>query len=171
VALSLACQELMITGYGPAVVARQVLGVGPFPLIPPAWSSAARAVRSGFAEPGAGHASCGARGRWAKNRPFVLCAETAGPQDGQGCSGSCHCTGTAPTGEKAKDSQVDAELLMRGLLWAADGPAQGQPGAGGSSLLVWLPFIVIGAMFYFLLIRPQRREQIGWSPWAGSTAW
>jgi len=48
---------------------------------------------------------------------------------------------------------------MRGLLWAADGPAQGQPGAGGSSLLVWLPFIVIGAMFYFLLIRPQRREQ------------
>jgi len=38
----------MITGYGPAVVARQVLGVGPFPLIPPAWSSAARAVRSGL---------------------------------------------------------------------------------------------------------------------------
>ncbi len=55
---------------------------------------------------------------------------------------------------------MDTELLIRGLLLAADGAPQGQPGGGGGGgLLLWLPFIMIGVLFYLLLIRPHRREQ------------
>ncbi|MFW5692660.1 MAG: preprotein translocase subunit YajC [Thermoguttaceae bacterium] len=43
-------------------------------------------------------------------------------------------------------------LLGRALLFAQDG--------GGSGLLsMLLPFLAIGVLFYFLLIRPQRIEQ------------
>jgi len=56
---------------------------------------------------------------------------------------------------------VDAELLIRGLLLAAEAAPQGQPGGGGggAGMLLWLPFIMIGVLFYVLLIRPQRQEQ------------
>lgn len=56
----------------------------------------------------------------------------------------------------AKDPIVDAESLIGRLLLAADAGAQGQPGGG---LLLWLPFIIIGVLFYVLLIRPHRQEQ------------
>ena len=50
-------------------------------------------------------------------------------------------------------------------LWAQDagggaGGGGGGGGADGTALLVnFLPFIAIGVLFYFLLIRPQRSEQ------------
>jgi preprotein translocase subunit YajC len=37
----------------------------------------------------------------------------------------------------------------------------GQPGAGGPEALIIqiLPFVLIGLLFYYMLIRPQRKEQ------------
>jgi len=46
-------------------------------------------------------------------------------------------------------------LLMAGGPQAADG-AQGSP---GGSLMTFLPFIAIIAIFYFLIIRPQNKKQ------------
>lgn len=49
--------------------------------------------------------------------------------------------------------------LANAALFAADEPAAktGEPGGGIAGLL--LPFVAIFVLFYFLLIRPQRREQ------------
>jgi preprotein translocase subunit YajC len=48
------------------------------------------------------------------------------------------------------------DFLTTLLLFAEEGEA---PPAGGSILNMLLPFIVIGFLFYFLLIRPQKAEQ------------
>ena len=49
-------------------------------------------------------------------------------------------------------------ILQAVPLWAQD--AGGGAGGDGSALLLqFLPFIAIGVLFYFLLIRPQRGEQ------------
>ena len=48
-------------------------------------------------------------------------------------------------------------LLSTTSLFADKSPAAGGGVEGLASML--LPFVAIGALFYFLLIRPQRREQ------------
>ena len=45
------------------------------------------------------------------------------------------------------------------LAQGAEGGAAGGGGDGSALLLQFLPFIAIGVLFYFLLIRPQRGEQ------------
>ena len=37
-------------------------------------------------------------------------------------------------------------------------PGMGQGGAGGSTFSAILPFVLIFALFYFLIIRPQQRQ-------------
>ncbi len=50
-------------------------------------------------------------------------------------------------------------ILQNIALWAAeDGAAQGQ-GQQGQWIISLLPFLAIGLLFYWLLIRPQRQEQ------------
>lgn len=47
-------------------------------------------------------------------------------------------------------------ILQSVALWAAeDAPGQGQ----GQWIISLLPFLAIGLLFYWLLIRPQRQEQ------------
>jgi preprotein translocase subunit YajC len=48
------------------------------------------------------------------------------------------------------------DLLSFDWLLAVDEPKQG-PAGGGFEM--FLPFIAVAVLFYFLLIRPQRREQ------------
>lgn len=48
-------------------------------------------------------------------------------------------------------------ILTTGLLLLAEGEPANPLGGGLMTLL--LPFLIIGFLFYFLLIRPQRREQ------------
>ena len=51
-------------------------------------------------------------------------------------------------------------LLSSMVLFAQNGAAGGGEGQPSSNLLgMLLPFIAIGFLFYFLLIRPQRRQQ------------
>ena len=38
-------------------------------------------------------------------------------------------------------------------------PANGQPGAQPNMLVQFAPMILIGVVFYFLLIRPQQKKQ------------
>lgn len=38
-------------------------------------------------------------------------------------------------------------------------PSQGTDGEGGSQLITYLPFILIFALFYFLILRPQQKQQ------------
>jgi preprotein translocase subunit YajC len=48
------------------------------------------------------------------------------------------------------------------MLFAVDGDAGGgQPGGAGMETLLiqLLPFVLIGLLFYYMLIRPQRKEQ------------
>lgn len=52
---------------------------------------------------------------------------------------------------------VGSLLTTSLVLFAADNGPPGQPGSGLLSLL--FPFLAIGFLFYFLLIRPQRQEQ------------
>ena len=42
---------------------------------------------------------------------------------------------------------------------AADGTAEGTPPSGAPVGMNWVPFALIGALFYFVLIRPQSKEQ------------
>ena len=42
---------------------------------------------------------------------------------------------------------------------AADGTAEGTPPTGAPEGMNWVPFALIGALFYFVLIRPQSKEQ------------
>jgi preprotein translocase subunit YajC len=50
---------------------------------------------------------------------------------------------------------------MMMLFAEASEPVKDQPAAGGVDqlLMSFLPFILIGILFYFMLIRPQRKEQ------------
>jgi len=45
------------------------------------------------------------------------------------------------------------------LLMAAPPAGEGAQGGPGSSLMTFLPFIAIIAIFYFLIIRPQNKKQ------------
>lgn len=42
---------------------------------------------------------------------------------------------------------------------AADGTTEGTPPTGAPEGMNWVPFALIGALFYFVLIRPQSKEQ------------
>jgi len=54
---------------------------------------------------------------------------------------------------------VESTFFTDLMLFAADG-AQGAPQAPGPSLFITLlPWLAIGFLFYYLLIRPQRQEQ------------
>ncbi|MDL1955446.1 MAG: preprotein translocase subunit YajC [Candidatus Desulfofervidus auxilii] len=44
------------------------------------------------------------------------------------------------------------------LAWAMASPQQGSPQDGGSILAAFLPLLIIFAIFYFLLIRPQQKQ-------------
>ena len=55
---------------------------------------------------------------------------------------------------------VNYTFLTNLMLSAAEEVDKGPPPASPlSPLLTWAPFIAIGFLFYFLLIRPQRQEQ------------
>jgi preprotein translocase subunit YajC len=56
---------------------------------------------------------------------------------------------------------IFSRLVGLSVLFGEGAPAAGGPAAGdGQSMLVGLlPFVAIFVLFYFLLIRPQRREQ------------
>jgi len=43
----------------------------------------------------------------------------------------------------------------------------GAPGTGGNPLMTFLPLILMVAVFYFLLIRPQQRKQKAWGEMLG----
>lgn len=47
-------------------------------------------------------------------------------------------------------------MLQQTLFFLADAPAQTAPPAGPSFLI---PFLCIGVIFYFLMIRPQQKKQ------------
>ena len=50
--------------------------------------------------------------------------------------------------------------IFTNLVLVAQKPGKGAPGGGAGSLMSMLfPFIAIGFLFYFLLLRPQRQEQ------------
>lgn len=51
--------------------------------------------------------------------------------------------------------------LISLLLLAQEQPADAPGGGGPFEMLLapWFPFIVIGVLFYFLLIRPERRKR------------
>lgn len=56
------------------------------------------------------------------------------------------------------------DLVERLMVLAADAPKAGTPGAGGENapgqfLSMLVPLVLIGIIFYFLLIRPQKRER------------
>jgi preprotein translocase subunit YajC len=56
------------------------------------------------------------------------------------------------------------DLVERFMVLAADAPKAGTPGAGGEAapsqfLSMLVPLVLIGIIFYFLLIRPQKRER------------
>ncbi len=53
---------------------------------------------------------------------------------------------------EATGTTLDLLMLTNWLLFAEQAP-------GGFSLISLLPFLAIGLLFYFLLIRPQRQEQ------------
>ena len=46
---------------------------------------------------------------------------------------------------------------LSGAAWAM-APPQGGEGQGGSPIMAFLPLIIIFAIFYFLLIRPQQKR-------------
>jgi len=49
-------------------------------------------------------------------------------------------------------------MFLPGLLLAADAPPPAAPAPAGNFLLQIMPFVAIGLLFYFMLIRPQSRE-------------
>jgi preprotein translocase subunit YajC len=48
---------------------------------------------------------------------------------------------------------------MNPVLMMAPAPQQGGSGGGGSMLITLAPFVLIFAIFYFLVIRPQAKRQ------------
>ena len=49
--------------------------------------------------------------------------------------------------------------IFASVAWAADVPAEGGAAAPGSPMMTILPFILIFAVMYFLMIRPQQKRQ------------
>jgi len=68
-------------------------------------------------------------------------------------------------GEFSRDALIFyyKEVIMNGfvlsLLMAAPPAAEGAQGGPTNSLMTFLPFIAIIAIFYFLIIRPQNKKQ------------
>jgi preprotein translocase subunit YajC len=57
---------------------------------------------------------------------------------------------------------MNSHLFYALMLFAENADTgKGQPAGGGMEQLIFslLPFILIGVLFYYMLIRPQRREQ------------
>ncbi|MCH8028812.1 MAG: preprotein translocase subunit YajC [Candidatus Dadabacteria bacterium] len=50
-------------------------------------------------------------------------------------------------------------IFLLVLLTAGCVPSQGTEGQGGSKLITFAPFILIFALFYFLILRPQQKQQ------------
>ena len=48
--------------------------------------------------------------------------------------------------------------LFSGVVWAMGQAPSGAAGGGGNPLAPFLPLIIIFAIFYFLLIRPQQKQ-------------
>jgi len=68
-------------------------------------------------------------------------------------------------GEHSRDALIFyyKEVIMNDfvffLLMAAPPSADGAPGGSANSLMTFAPFILIIAVFYFLIIRPQNKKQ------------
>lgn len=91
------------------------------------------------------------------NIPLILAQEA--PSVGGGDAGVAAAPG-GPTASPAPAMDGQAPTMVTGQ--AAPG-ATSQPGAAAqppqSSLMTWLPIILVFVVFYFLLIVPQRREK------------
>lgn len=67
-------------------------------------------------------------------------------------------TTTAPAAVSAAPAEAAASTATAGELQPAEGPApRPQPQQGGISMLV--PMLLIFALFYFMMIRPQQRKE------------
>ena len=54
-------------------------------------------------------------------------------------------------------NSVHLDAICRGLLKAGNGANQGSPGNQGTMMIIM--FVLIGLSFYFIILRPQKKEQ------------